>query len=344
MSALGRAVLAAPSWLYRSALALRNRHYDRPSAVRSVSVPVVSVGNITVGGTGKTPIVAWIAEQFQSMGRNPAIVSRGYGGAAGRGPVFVSRGGGSLCDAAQAGDEPVLLAASLPGVRVVVGSDRWAGAVAAAADGADVVILDDGFQHRRLARDLDIVLLDASNPFDNGRVIPAGRLREPLHGLARAHFVLITRARPDTEHSRIESEIRRHAPQATVLLADHRPRGFVDAEGHEVPTPGRAVVFCGIGNPGRFRDDIGRMGIDIVGFRAFRDHHVYTRAEIDELQQRASSQEAILVTTEKDLARIKAGDHGPARSAVIALRIVAVVHSPAPLLDALRQLDEPGGP
>lgn len=344
MNILSRALLAPPSWLYRGALALRNRHYNGPGAVRSAPVPVVSVGNITVGGTGKTPIVSWIAEQLESMGRKPAIVSRGYGGTAGRGPLFVSRGSAPLCDAAQAGDEPVQLAASLPGVRVVVGSDRWAGAAAAAADGADVVILDDGFQHRRLARDLDIVLLDASNPFDNGRVIPAGRLREPLHALGRAQMVLITRARPDTAYPEIESEVRRHAPQATLLLADHRPQGFVDAAGRETPAPRRAVVFCGIGNPVRFRDDLGQLGIDVVGFRAFRDHHVYTDAEIEKLRQDARSQEAVLVTTEKDLARIDAGDHGPSRASMIALRIAAVVHAPAPLLDALRGLPVPGSP
>jgi tetraacyldisaccharide 4'-kinase len=344
VNVLARALLAPPSWLYRGAIFLRNRHYDRPAAVRSVSVPVVSVGNITVGGTGKTPIVSWIAVQLQSMGCKPAIVSRGYGGIAGRGPVFVSRGAGPLCDAAQAGDEPVQLAASLPGVRVVVGSDRWAGAAAAAAEGADVVILDDGFQHRRLARDLDIVLLDASNPFDNGRVIPAGRLREPLHALGRAQWVLLTRTHPDTAYPRIESAVRKHAPEATLLLADHRPLGFVDATGREVSAPRRAVVFCGIGNPGRFRDDIGELGIDVVGFRAFRDHHVYTGAEIEELRQNARNEEAVLVTTEKDLARIDAGDHDTSRSSMIALRIAAVVHAPGPLLDALRRLGEPGGP
>ena len=343
MNALTRALLIPPSWLYRCALALRNRHYDRPSAVRAVSVPVVSVGNVTVGGTGKTPIVSWIAEQLQSMGRKPAIVSRGYGGAAGRGPVFVSRGGGPLCDAAKAGDEPVQLAAGLPGVRVVVGSDRWAGAAAAAADGADVVILDDGFQHRRLARDLDIVLLDASNPFDNGRVIPAGRLREPLDALGRADVVMITRASPGGVYPRIESEIRRHAPQVPVLRADHRTRGFVDAGGVERAAPRRAVVFCGIGNPERFQQDIRELGIDIMDFRAFRDHHVYSATEIDELQSSARSREAVLVTTEKDLARIEAGDHGSSRTSMIALRITAEVHSPEPLLDALRQLGDPGG-
>jgi tetraacyldisaccharide 4'-kinase len=334
--------LAPPAWLYRGVLAIRNRHYDRPSAVRSVSAPVVSVGNITVGGTGKTPIVSWIAEELVSMGRKPAIVSRGYGGAAGRGPVFVSRGGGPLCDAAQAGDEPVQLAAGLPGVRVIVGSDRWAGAAAAVADGADVVILDDGFQHRRLARDLDIVLLDASNPFDNGRVLPAGRLREPLHALSRANVVMITRAGAGTEHPQIESEVRKYAPNVPLLHADHRPQGFVDSSGREAAVPRRAVVFCGIGNPERFQEDIGELGIEIVDSRVFRDHHVYTGAEIDELQRSARSHEAVLVTTEKDLARIEAGDHGPSGTSMIALRITAVVHSPAPLLDALRRLGGPG--
>jgi tetraacyldisaccharide 4'-kinase len=341
---LAQGLLLGPAFLYRGAVALRNRYYDRPSAVRKVSVPVVSVGNVTLGGTGKTPVVAWLAVQLGAMGRKPAIVSRGYGGVAGRGPVFVSRGDGPLCDAHQAGDEPVQLATGLPGVRVVVGSDRWAGAAAAAADGADVVVLDDGFQHRRLARDLDIVLIDASNPFGNEHVIPAGRLREPLHALGRAQVVLITRARPDTEYPRIESVVRRYRPDATILHAGHRSVGFVDADGRGVSPPARALAFCGIGNPSRFQVDLRELGVDVVAFRAFRDHHVYTGAELEELQRAARSRDAVLVTTDKDLVRIHAGDHGLPLSALLALRIEAVIHQPEPLLDALRGLDETGGP
>jgi len=341
---LAQGLLLGPACLYRGAVALRNRYYDRPSAVRAVSVPVVSVGNVTLGGTGKTPVVAWLAEQLGTMGRKPAIVSRGYGGVAGRGPVFVSRGDGPLCDARQAGDEPVQLATGLPGVRVVVGSDRWAGAAAAAADGADVVVLDDGFQHRRLARDLDIVLLDASNPFGNEHVIPAGQLREPLHALGRAQIVLITRARPDTAYPRIESVVRRYRPDATILLAGHQSVGFVDSDGRGVSAPARALAFCGIGNPGRFQVDLRELGVVVVGFRAFRDHHVYTGAEIEELQRAARLRDAILVTTEKDLVRIHAGDHALPPSALLALRIEAVIHQAEPLLNALRRLGEPGGP
>ena len=153
---------------------------------------------------------------------------------------------------------------------------------------------------------------------------------------------MITRAKPGTRYPRIESEIRRHAPRAPVLIADHRPQGFVDADGRKVSAPRRALVFCGIGNPERFRHDIRDLGVDVTSFHPFRDHHVYTGAEIDELQQCARSQDAALVTTEKDLARIEAGDLGSSPTSMIALRIAAVVHSPEPLLDALRRLGEPG--
>lgn len=342
MNALARIALTPTAWLYRGAVALRNAYYASPSAVRSAPVPVVSVGNLTLGGTGKTPLVSWIARRLQAIGRSPAVVSRGYGGTAGRGPVFVSRGAGPLCDAALAGDEPVELAAGLPGVRVVVGSDRRAGAAAAADDGADVVILDDGFQHRRLARDLDIVLLDASNPFDGGHLLPAGRLREPPHALDRAEFVLLTRARGANDVPQVEATIRGYAPRVTILQSDHDPQGFFDVHGEEVASPRRAVVFCGIGNPGRLRDDLEGLGIEVVAFRAFRDHHVYTRSELEDLRRVASSGEAKLVTTEKDLARIRAVGGGPANPAPIALRISVVIRSPGPLIEALERVTSTG--
>ena len=186
MNILSRALLAPPSWLYRGALALRNRHYDGPRAVRSAPVPVVSVGNITVGGTGKTPIVSWIAEQLESMGRKPAIVSRGYGG---------SKSGTSMrvdvdSDAVVVGDEPVLLArrARCP---VVVDSDRVRAAQMLVEDGANVIIADDGLQHLRMHRDFEICVVDGERGFGNRRLLPAGPLRESPERLQTVDQVLI---------------------------------------------------------------------------------------------------------------------------------------------------------
>ena len=321
------------AWLYGAVVALRNRRYDRALApCERASVPVVSVGNLTVGGTGKTPLVAFLAEQLVSAGLRPAIVSRGYGGSAGRGPLVVSAGEGPLVGAAVAGDEPVWLARRVPGALVVVGADRPAGAREAAARGASIVLLDDGFQHRRLRRDLDVVLLDANDPFGGGRLLPAGRLREPLASLRRADVVIVTRSEPGRLPPEIEELVRRHNAAAPILLAGHRPAGFVDAAGRAVPTPRRALAFCGIGAPHAFRRDLERAGVEVVGLEAFRDHHRYRRGEIDTLRERARAGGAELVTTEKDLARLD-----PVIG-LTALRIEVFVERAAALVDRVRAL------
>ena len=191
------ALLGVPALLYGAAVRLRRRGYTALGLARRAAVPVISVGNLTVGGTGKTTIVSWLVRELQDRGWHPAVVSRGYLGRAGRGPLYVSRGQGPLVASDVSGDEPFLLASRLPGAVVVAGSDRVLGSRAAIEAGADVVILDDGFQHMRLARDVDLVLLDAHNPFGNYRLLPAGTLREPVSELRRAHAVIITRSRPD---------------------------------------------------------------------------------------------------------------------------------------------------
>ena len=338
MNPLLRTLLLPPSWLWLAAVSLRNRRYDRPENVLRAPVPVVSVGNLTVGGTGKTPLVAWVAQRLLALGRRPAIVSRGYGGSAGLGPVIVSRGDGPLCDASLAGDEPWWLASRLPGARVVVGSDRLGAAVAAASAGADVVVLDDGYQHRRLARDLDLVLLDSTDPFGGGRMLPAGRLREPIGALRRAHVVLITRSAPGQARPDIEREVRRHNPTARILLAGHRPIGFVDAAGHPATAPRRVLAFCGIADPRGFRLDLEREGLEVVGFRSFRDHHAYRPGELAAMRALAQRAEATLVTTEKDLARLGALRPNDTVRPVLAQRIEARVDDPETLLAELRRV------
>lgn len=333
---VAQAALALPAWLYGRAADLRNRFYDRPGASRPGAIPVVSVGNITVGGTGKTPTVAWIAKRLLADGARPAVVSRGYGGTAGRGPRVVSTGGGALCGAGECGDEPFLLAGMLRGVVVVVGADRFAGVEEARRRGADIAILDDGFQHRRLARDLDIVLLDAGSPFGNDRLLPAGPLREPVSGLARADIVLITRADAGERPTEIERVVRRFNPGAPILRAGHRSLGYRDPSGADVPAPARAVAFCGIGNPDRFRSDLEADRVEVLELHAYRDHHRYRAGEISALARRAAEHGAALVTTEKDLARLDPPLLRAAGAPVLALRIEAVIHDPEPLLEALR--------
>lgn len=311
------ALLVPFAWLYGMAVKVRNRHYDRSSHSRKASLPVVSVGNMTVGGTGKTPIVAWLAERLISEGLKPAVVSRGYGGSAGRGPRKVS----ASSTASECGDEPCLLASRLPGAVVVVGSDRHAGAESAKGHGADVVLLDDGFQHRRLARDLDVLLLDADNPFGNGRLLPAGPLREPLASLKRADIILVTGGDSGDALSRIERLVRPYNEAAPLFRARSRRAGFIDMDRRPVSAPARAVAFCGIARPERFREDMQAEGVEVIAFRPYRDHHRYSARELRELVELARSAKAALVTTEKDLARLDpAGDVRP-----VALRIEAEI-------------------
>jgi tetraacyldisaccharide 4'-kinase len=293
---------------------------------------VLCVGNLTAGGTGKTPMVAWLVRRLQAAGLRPCIVTRGYGGRAGRGPLLVSSGGGPLAGPEVSGDEPVLLARALPGAIVLAGSDRVAAAAAAAAEGADVVVLDDGFQHRRLARDLDLVLLDGTAPFGNGRLLPAGALREPLDALARASAVLVTRCRPDANVAAVAAAAARHAPGLPVLRAGHRRAGFVSAEGEPTEKPARALAFCGIGNPVPFLRDLEEDGVEVAAARIFSDHHPYLPREIHGLERLAARRGATLVTTEKDLVRLPPGQ----RARIVALRIEAVVHDEERLLALVR--------
>jgi tetraacyldisaccharide 4'-kinase len=329
------ALLGIPALAFGVAVRLRNRWYDRPGAVRRAPLPVISVGNLTVGGTGKTPLVACLARWLLAEGSRPAIVSRGYGGRAGRGPLVVSIGSGPLCPPEACGDEPFLLARALDGVAVVVGSDRWAAARCAATRGANVVLLDDGFQHRRLARELDVVLLDAAAPLGSGRLLPAGPLREPPSALARADVVIATRTPRGATLEALEQLVRRHNPRAPLLGADHRIVGFVDVDGRPVVAPRSAVAFCGIGNPQRFRDDLLQHGIELLAFRAYPDHHPYAERELAELAELAERDGAFLVTTEKDLARRTLRPRGPTR--LVACRIEARLHDPERLHALVRQ-------
>ncbi len=334
----GSAMLAPLGWAYGRLVAWRNRRYDRPGAVRAAGLPVLSIGNLTVGGTGKTPLCAWICRRLIERGRKPAVLSRGYGGRAGRGPVVVSEGRGPIVASVLSGDEPFMLARTVEGLRVVVGADRLAGAAAATALGADVIVLDDGFQHRRIARDLDIVLLDARQPLDRQRLLPAGRLREPLHALGRAGLIVATRTGSPDDVLRVERAVRPHNESAPVIGCSTRVVGFVDAAGAPAAAPRRALAFCAIGSPDGFRRDLETQGIALAGFRAFRDHHRFSRRELAALRARAESAGAVLVTTEKDLARLDPGE------SLLALRIVPWLTDPAPLCRAVETALGGGAP
>jgi len=288
-SRAGQAVARAVVWPYSGVMTLRRWAYNRgvlPSA--EAAVPVICVGNITTGGTGKTPMVDWVVCRLKEAGGKPAILTRGY----------KSVGGKS--------DEAELLKRRC-GVNVVVNPDRLAGARAATDEGADVLVMDDGFQHMRLRRDMDIVLIDAMNPFGFGCCLPLGRLREPLSALRDAHAIVITRSDVVIPEfiEYLEEELNRRAPQASIHLGAHKPTGFIDSDGQEIPLDdisGRKVlIFAGIGNPRAFITTVENLGAEPVDFCIFSDHQEYSPAVIQRIYDRADAGGAeILVTTEKD--------------------------------------------
>jgi tetraacyldisaccharide 4'-kinase len=274
----------------------RNRQYDlQRKAIERVGVPVISVGNLTLGGTGKTPLVEWICRWVQNQGLAVAIVSRGYKAS----PNAVN-------------DEAAELAERLPGVPLIQNPDRAAGARRAIEEfNAQVIVLDDGFQHRRIARDLDIVLVDSTEPFGFEHVFPRGTLREPLAGLTRAHCVVLSRAdmSPFADRQRIRARVQKLAPVAAWAESVHQPLTLRAASGAEVPLESlrgcRVAALAGIGNPSGFRHTLAACGYDVGLFREFPDHHAYPTRDIESLEKWAEQAEvAAVLCTSKDLVKI----------------------------------------
>jgi tetraacyldisaccharide 4'-kinase len=292
---LARAALALAEIPYAAAVGWRNRRFDRGTAVERASVPVVSVGNLTLGGTGKTPLVEWLAHWFASRGVRVVLVSRGYG---------AKRG--------QPNDEALELAQSLPQVPHLQNPQRaQAAAQAVRQFGAQLILLDDGFQHRRLARDLDIVLVDALEPFGFGHVFPRGTLREPLAGFGRAQVIALSRSDLVTEgeRSRIRQEVERFAPHAAWVELCTRPRRLSSHSGAERSVASlageRVAAFCGIGNPAGFRQQLAACGCYVATFREFADHQAYSPSEIERLSAWLAGQDvSSVVCTRKDLVKI----------------------------------------
>ncbi len=295
-AAAARAGLRLAETPYALATRARNAAFDRGwKASLHVPVPVVSVGNLTTGGTGKTPMVAWLARWFREREVRVAIVSRGYGAQHGH-----------------LNDEGIELEQTLPDVPHVQQPDRVAGALMAIEEfTSQLILLDDGFQHRRLARDLDLVLIDALEPFGYGHVLPRGLLREPMAGLQRAHAVALSRADlvDATTRSNIRAVVQRHAPRAAWVEAAHRPVELLNSLGESAPLEwlgsGRWGAFCGIGNPTGFRKTLENRGCQIAAWYTFPDHHAYTRDDVQALSELVRQEKlAGLVCTHKDLVKL----------------------------------------
>lgn len=323
---LVKGVLALLAKLFQFLLLMRGLLW-RWGLFRAERVPVkvISVGNITVGGTGKTPFVKWLVKFILLKGKKVAILSRGYH----------SLGNGFS-------DEILELRKSLPEVLVWVGKDR-AKLAAACAKNVDTVILDDGFQYWRLARDLDIVLVDATNPFGNGEVLPRGILRERPGSLRRADMVILTRAdREAVQTDSLERLVNSYAPGIPILFSAHRPRRFYEARAKkEIPIEilkrEKIVAFCGIGNPGAFQEALQRHGIRPLESLFFMDHHRYREADLKRLDRSVASLGADrLLTTEKDLARLEAVDLWPSTPLAV-LEVEVIVTKNEDTL--LRRLD-----
>jgi len=285
---------------------VRNFLYDR-HVLKAVNVPcrVVSVGNLTVGGTGKTPVVIMLAGMLAGKDVSVAVVSRGYGGTA-KTTTVVSDGKGVLVPAAVAGDEPCIIADSLPGVPVVVGHDRYSAAQTVWEKfRPKIILLDDGFQHRRLHRNVDIVTVDAANPFGSGRFLPRGILRETPYSLKRAQAVIVTRY-DEKYRKKAERMIRYYDRRIPIFWSRHVPvaiRALNTGKRHDTGIlDGRTVAtLSNIANPASFHTMIESLGARIVFKRISPDHHVYSESEMETIVSEASRVGAdAIVMTAKD--------------------------------------------
>lgn len=315
LAELQRVGLALASVPYGLGAMARNRGYEWGLLpIQRTSLPVISVGNLTTGGTGKTPFAAWLARWFRQREVRVCFVSRGYG-----------------AGATGSNDEALVLEQSCPDVPHLQNPNRYAAAEIARMElASQLIVLDDGFQHRRLARDLDIVLIDAVNPWGYGHWLPRGLLREPRGELSRADVVVLTRVdQVDRDQlQKLQQEVQGLNPAVTVVQAAFPPAG-VRAWGGELQpmsaVPGAAVAaFCGIGNPQAFEHSLHLAGYRVLAFRAFPDHHRYTRKEVAELGEWVRQVQPVQVlTTQKDLVKLEITTLGevPLRAVEIETRL-----------------------
>jgi tetraacyldisaccharide 4'-kinase len=311
---LAAATLLPLGWIYGAVTDWKRTH----TLSYRARAKVICVGNLTAGGSGKTPIVAAIVGILKARGHHAAILSRGYGGRL-RGAALVNP---RMHSAADVGDEPLLLAAFAP---VIVSRNRRSGAVLADTEGADVVVMDDGYQNFTLEKDLSIVVVDAEKGFGNGHVLPAGPLRESiLGGLARADAVVLVGS---------------GTPPLPGFSGPVVRARIVPCDGGRLAGR-RVMAFAGIGRPEKFFDTLRALGVDLAEVREFADHHMFNAVEIAQLKAKAKDKNAMLVTTEKDFMRLAPGD----REGIEFLRIEAEFESRKTIEEILSKIIPPADP
>ena len=314
---------------YGQVVRLRNRGFDAGwFKVQRLERPVISVGNLTLGGTGKTPTVIALGKMLQGAGYSVSVLLRGYKGRHRGGPLPVSDGHRIRTDSSLAGDEALVIAKNLPGALVTVGKDRArAGRWIESRGAADLHLLDDGFQHRQLHRCMDLVLVDVTNPFGGGRVVPWGQLREPPEALRRAHAVLLTRTRSGQDYDRLTRELRRFRPDLPCFRStqalDPVARSTAREEGVEAPLAGcRALAFAGLANPNQFFDSLRQQGVELVQTLPFGDHHRYSTRELNTIGERCRELRVdTAITTEKDAENLPPASLHPQALRVLIARV-----------------------
>lgn len=321
------------SRLYGAIINARNSLYESGFFKSfSLDVPTISVGNITVGGTGKTPLVAFIAEVLAEKGEKVCILTRGYGRENPKKRVLVSDSRNILVDAKQSGDEPFELAGKLLGKAFVIADANrvTAGTWAREKFGITAFVLDDAFQHQKVKRDLNIVTIDATNPFGNGKVLPSGILREPLENLKRADLIVITRGNLSEKIEHLKLKISKYNPICPIIISENRVSNLVELEEFHAEaqktqnfentenlsnkektkserqmTNDKFLAFCALGNPNNFFEQLRREGFNLISTEKFPDHYFYTQKDIEKLEQKAATENAQnLLTTAKDAVKL----------------------------------------
>jgi tetraacyldisaccharide 4'-kinase len=333
-------MLAPLASLYGSAVSLRLASYRRGLlTVRRAGRPVLSVGNLAAGGTGKTPFVRWLAAELLGRGIRPSVLTRGYGRSS-HGSVVVSDGAGAIASVRDSGDEAAVLARALPRVPVVADADRVAAArrVETLVPDVNVHLLDDGFSHVALARDLDVVLLDATAPDAGGALLPEGRLREPLASMARADLVVVTKCE-QADPAAARALAGRWAPGVPVYHAFTRVIGIRDDAGEEVRAEnlpgGTLIAVAALARPDAFLATLASLGIAPAGVETFRDHDPYAPFALSRIARAAEEAGAnAVVTTEKDAVKLE----GRLRLPLFRVAVEMAVTEPGFVADALTRL------